>query len=161
MGVKNSRWPLAPEERFWRYVNKTTPDLCWEWQGPRNHAGYGILKLGQQTWLATRLLWTWMNGPIVEGMCVLHHCDNPACVNPAHLWLGTRADNNADKYHKGRHRVGIGERARQAKLTASAVKWIREAYQGGMSQTAIAQHLGVNQTSISRVVLRQTWRHIP
>jgi hypothetical protein len=77
---------------------------CWEWTGTRNQKGYGQIASGGCKGMAHRIAWTLANGPIPDGLCVLHRCDNPPCINPAHLWLGTVADNNLDKKIKGRGR---------------------------------------------------------
>lgn len=160
MGVRTKRWPQTPRERVWSKVKIAKPEQCWEWQGRRNRTGYGTTKVGERHWLVHRLVWTWTRGELSEGQCVLHACDNPACVNPSHLWLGTRADNNADKLRKGRHRVAVGERQHCSKLTAAKVRWARESYSRGVTQTEIAKRLGVHQGSISKIVLRLTWKHI-
>jgi len=73
-----------------------------EWSGSRGRDGYGSIHVGPQTILTHRLAWELAHGPIPDGLCVLHHCDNPPCCNPAHLWLGTPADNAADRDAKGR-----------------------------------------------------------
>lgn len=85
-----------------RWVHRT--DYCWEWIGLKNETGYGTLTVRQQRWLAHRLSWTLHRGPIPNGLCVLHKCDFPPCVNPDHLFLGTRTDNHADMIRKGRNK---------------------------------------------------------
>jgi hypothetical protein len=87
-------------ERFWRKVRKT--DGCWEWTASFRGLGYGQIKVNQKMLYAHRVSWEMANGPIPDGLCVLHHCDNPPCVNPDHLFLGTQADNMRDKVRKNR-----------------------------------------------------------
>lgn len=88
--------PLA--DRFWSKVDRSAD--CWLWTGARTPTGYGALH-GQER-LAPRMAWTLSVGPIPMGLQVLHRCDNPPCVNPDHLWLGTQQDNMADMIAKGR-----------------------------------------------------------
>ena len=88
-------------ERFFEKVEKT--EKCWGWLAGTNKDGYGKFKMRGKTLQAHRLSWVIHNGIIPEGMCVLHHCDNPPCVNPAHLFLGTILDNNRDRDAKGRN----------------------------------------------------------
>lgn len=91
----------SDDERFEANVRRT--ETCWEWTGTRNDYGYGMFSVGGVARRAHRLAWERANAAEVpEGMCVLHRCDNPPCVNPDHLWLGTRGDNNRDCAAKGR-----------------------------------------------------------
>ena len=91
------------EKRFWEKVQKTL-DGCWNWCGAKSTAGYGYLRIEKHGVLAHRIAWELTHRDIPEGMCVLHHCDNPACVNPDHLFLGNQQDNTQDMIAKGRER---------------------------------------------------------
>lgn len=98
------RFAAAPlEERFWRRVKKT--DGCWEWTGGLLSSGYGACFVGAYSTGAHRVSWELANGPIPDGLWVLHHCDNRPCVRPDHLFLGTVLDNNRDAIAKGRRRL--------------------------------------------------------
>ena len=96
-------WRTNTPEKFWRRIEITGPDDCWGWQGTTNAYGHGRLTYENTWWVASRLAWALTNGPIPDGLCVLHRCDNPPCCNPAHLFLGTRADNTTDMMTKGRN----------------------------------------------------------
>jgi hypothetical protein len=97
----------------------------------------------------------------MEGMDVCHSCDNPACINVDHLWLGTRSDNMQDMMAKGRGRKATGSRNVSTKLTEYAVLWIRSYYQMGThNQVELAEMFGVTQVNTSSIVRRETWRHV-
>ncbi len=158
---------LTPQdaERFWSKVDKSAgPDSCWEWQGTLVGAepSYGSFYFGGGKQRAHRVAHTLANGPIPEGMWVLHHCDNPPCCNPAHLFLGTDADNLRDSFAKGRQptRV-IGGRHGLARLTEADVRQIRKLYAaGGVSHRELARRFGVGATTVARVINGTTWTHV-
>ena|SRR5215475_4242906 len=83
---------------------------CWEWNGYRHYKGCGYLQYKQKVWRAPRFIWTQLHGPIPKGQSVLHKCDNPPCINPDHLWLGTQSENLHDAFVKGRLEVPLGAR---------------------------------------------------
>jgi hypothetical protein len=145
------------EERFWEKVDKRGPDECWEWTASTNNWGYGQIVDRGGPRGAHRVSWEFHNGVIPEHddnevICVLHKCDNRRCINPNHLFLGTRADNSADMMNKGRS---------SGKLCESAVKQIRKYYAaGGCSQKWLALVYGVGQTQISNIVNRKQWNFI-
>lgn len=102
--------PNTPE-LFWGTVDRSSPNGCWPTSLPKDKGGYGRLTIFRRPWLAHRLAYVLAKGPIPDGLCVLHNCptgDNPACCNPAHLWLGTNAQNIADRDAKGRTATGEG-----------------------------------------------------
>ena len=157
------------EERFWEKVDKS-PGLgpngeCWFWRGVTAGAGYGVIGLGSRKLgkeYAHRVIWVLMNGPIPEGLFVLHTCDEPLCVNPKHLWLGTPKDNVRDMLKKGRGRAGgpPGEKHGMSKLTDEKVRWLRWFYEDGWSQDQIANMLGVSQNTVSRAIRSECWKHV-
>jgi predicted XRE-type DNA-binding protein len=147
-------------ERFWSKIDKSSgPDACWEWQKGKTSDGYGEARANKRTVYAHRLAYELSKGEIAPGLHVCHHCDNPACCNPRHLFLGTNRENHEDMARKGRST--LGERNAQAKLTAEDVRHIRELYaEGNLSQRAIAEMFGVRDPAICRIVTRKRWPHI-
>lgn len=145
---------------FWGRVQKS--DGCWEWQGRRDHGGYGRFDVGprgaNKPLLAHRISWEMANGPIADGLHVCHKCDNPPCVNPAHLFLGTNADNVADAVRKRRHT--FGETKHFAKLTEADVLSIRARRASGEELQHIANDHGVTASTVSNIALRKSWRHL-
>lgn len=139
---------------------------CWEWGGSRTVGGYAIVHNGRRQMYAHRLSYEIHNGPIPDGLWVLHRCDNPPCTNPAHLFAGTAADNALDREQKGRGARNIpptkrGSANYRAKLTESDVVKIRQAYaSGGIFQKALANQFGVDQSIISEIITRKRWAHV-
>lgn len=144
-------------QRFWSRVKIGAPDECWEWQGNFTNMGYGRYS---QT-LAHRLSYEIANGPLGDKI-VCHKCDNPACVNPHHLFSGTYADNSRDREAKGRggDRAKHGAENGLAKLNDDAVRDIRMRFANGEQQSALAREYGVYPTAIHMIVRRLTWKHV-
>jgi len=148
------------QRAFARHVTPGAPDECWAWHGWTDSGyGYGRVKAHGASWQAHRLSWTVHHGPIPDGLCVCHTCDNPICVNPAHLFLGTQADNVADMIHKGRRVNLVGEKNGKSKLTWDDVCEIRRLYATGeCSQPALGRQFGVCHSTIGRIVRGEYWR---
>ena len=150
------------EQRFWAKVNRRGVDECWSWMGARAR-GYGHLWALGRVMCATHVALMVVDGvDVPSGMIVCHTCDNPACVNPAHLELGTHADNSADKISKGRDRYAPdrGESSVHAKLTEAQVHEMRCAYrrrQRGYGTTFLARRYGVSPCEVLRIVRGERW----
>jgi len=119
--------------------------------------GYGVRYVGRRSILAHREAWENEHGPIPAGLCVLHRCDNRRCVNVEHLFLGTRADNAADRHAKGRD--ARGEHNGRARLTVDTIRAIRAELAVGVRQAEIAQEYGISQQHVSDIKLKRRWAH--
>lgn len=142
-----------------RFLSKTKKELngCWTWTASKSgSAGYGGFYFKGTKHYAHRVSWELHNGKIPNGMYVLHKCDNPSCVNPSHLFLGTQSDNINDSYAKGRHPSGVGKRS----LSLNRVEEIRERLKNGESQTSIGTDLSVNVQVIWQVAQGITYKNI-
>jgi len=148
--------PLA--DRFWPKVQRG--DGCWLWMGYRQKSGHGRIGVaGNRVESTSRVAWQLTYGPIPEGMEVCHKCDNPPCVRPDHLFVGTHADNMADCVAKGRHSATDG-RHHNARLNADSVREIRRLRAAGVSGKEVATLFGVAETTVSQVFHRHLWPHI-
>ena len=150
------------EERFWAKVDKRDETGCWNWTASR-YKGYGKLMVAGKTVYAHRTAWELLVGPIPAGMHVLHApnvCHNRKCVNPAHLRLGTNAENVADRKKDGTQNYTQGEKHGMAKLNEVMVADIRGFYaKGDVTQKEIARAYGVEQSQISDIVRGKSWAH--
>ena len=121
--------------------------------------GYGHLTYRRKYWLAHRLAWTLKNGEIPAGMCVCHKCDNRACCNTDHMFLGSHSDNMADMKQKGRRlNINIGELNGRAKISHACAQEIRALYAKGEKQKTLAARFGIGQSMISCIVRGTNWR---
>lgn len=148
---------------YWKHVDKRGPNECWNWTGARygTNSAYGQFSIDKVRTGAHRASWILHNGPVAEGLDVCHTCDNPLCVNPAHLWLGTAKDNMHDKINKGRHNMRKGEDVHTAKLTEADVYKVWELRDKGLSMNTLAKRFGVSQHAILKICNGKSWRHLP
>ncbi len=145
------------EDRFFSKV-VAGPNNCWVWAARRNEDGYGQFWFDGSMGRAHRFSWSLHNGmEIPEGLQVMHSCDNPPCVNPDHLSLGTNVENQADSYRKGRGNNPKGEAHGCAKLTAEQVFEIQSMDRTHRSQRSIAVQFGVSQKTIWRILNGKGW----
>lgn len=148
-GQRKSRADLSIVDRFWSKVQRESAQECWPWRGARTRHGYGMLALGQRganPVYAHRLSWELASGPIDGKRHVLHACDRPWCVNPAHLFLGSHLDNMRDAATKGRLSV---PRPRRQKVSDEQLEQIRALARAGVRQADLARNFGVSETFIS------------
>lgn len=153
------RRPLS--ERFWEKVERA--EGCWLWMGAHGLHGHGQIYIGSVTNLtsAHRISWLLHHGPIPDGLSVLHRCDNPPCVNPEHLFLGTQKDNMQDAIEKGRFKFLAPRRGpsnNKAKLTWTQVADIRSAYIGGVTLSQLSRDYSMARATLRRIVRGDGWR---
>ena len=162
--------PLSVRDvvRFWSKVDRSGgPEACWPWTSARTAGGYGVMSIRQVVFFAHRLAVFLATASDPGEHHVLHACDNPRCVNPAHLSLGTHDDNMADASVRGRFPIGprasalrCGERNGQAKLTERAVLDVRRRAAAGEPYTEIAKRFAVSGDAIGLCVRGRTWKHV-
>jgi hypothetical protein len=155
------------QKLFWEKVNKTSG--CWLWTGAFTEKGYGVAWDGKRTQKAHRVSYMLKHGRMPT-QCVLHKCDVPNCVNPDHLFVGTRLENNRDMIQKGRRVVGgthsrdgykVGEEHSGSRLTEGDIKSIREEYASGTtSYSRLSAAYGLSIGHTYRIVNRKAWKHV-
>lgn len=154
--------------RFWANVNRGgpipdhRPELgpCWVWTASRKKFGYGRFVIRGRQWIASRVSWEITFGPIPAGRHVLHRCDNPPCIRPAHLFLGTNADNIADREAKGRTKTVRGSESGMAKLTEGQVARIKERYTNGATIPELARDYAVSGGLVGMIIAGRIWQHV-
>lgn len=154
---------IDDQERFWSKVDRGGPDECWEWTAVRHPSGYGKIKVNGKFEYAHRVAWALENNPPGDDF-TLHKCDNPPCVNPAHLYLGDKSDNMRDLWERGDPPIPTppetpsGTDNPAAKLNYNLAEEIRERYESeSISQAELGQKYGVCQQTVGRVVRGEEW----
>lgn len=151
---RRSKW----QSRFWSNVEKSETG-CWLWTAGRRDGRYGQFCKHRRGQPAHRVAYEIANGPVPVGMWVLHHCDNPPCVRPDHLFLGKHKDNMKDRHEKGRY--AVGEAHHDAVLTEESVRAIRSEYRtGSTTYLALGKKFGISKSVVGAVIRRDTWKHI-
>lgn len=161
-GSKN-RNPKRLWDRFWAKVDKKSPDECWEWLAYIHPSGYGTIMINKKMRFAHRISWVLSGKLLPSSLCVLHKCDNRKCVNPNHLFLGTKQDNAIDMVIKGRGKLpdNRGENHGMSKLTSLDVLLIRSEFDKGiLNMTELGNLFGVDRRTIGKIVHRESWRHV-
>ena len=130
---------------------------CWEWRGARDNTGYGKFMADGKRYYAHRYSYMHNVGKIKRGMYVLHKCDNPPCIRPSHLYIGTKKQNTQDAVRRGR--IAHGSRCPQSKFTKDDVDMIRAIYKGGKTtQQEIADEYGVSRPTITNIINNKNWK---
>jgi hypothetical protein len=166
-GESRGKFRKRTEAEVWAMIEEDTMPVpecgCHIWMGAVTKSGYGTVMINRRRHYMHRLIYQKTKGRIPDGMNVCHACDIPSCINPDHLWLGTFRENHEDKTRKGRARGGVmqGMNHKMAKLTDEKVREIRARYAAReVTQVKLAEEYGVNQPTISAIVLRHMWKHI-
>lgn len=148
---------------YWGRVDMTNRTLCWNWTGfIDKRKGYGLAWVDGRRIRTHRVaMMLHLNGPIPDGLHVCHRCDNPACCNPAHLFLGTNDDNIKDRVVKGRSARNYGEKSKTNKLTSDAVKELLWARVGGAGFRELAARYGLDKKTVGMICRGENWPHIP
>lgn len=147
-------------ERFWEKVEIGASDECWEWQRATSDYGYGRFKIGDRTRYAHRVAYRMLIGPIPGGRQINHHCHNPPCVNPDHLYLGTQEQNNRDCQLAERHNAPAGTDFSHG-FDADTVREIRTRYErDDVTYADLAEQYDVMEETIGQIIRRDTYKDI-
>lgn len=145
-------------EKFWSLVDKKGDTVCWRWLGATRSRGYGQFRYKGEVFYSHRVAWELANSQeIPEGLVVRHACDNPICVNPSHLLIGTQKDNTRDIYERGRDRHPRGSDAGRSVLSEDDVWEIRRLRQSGVAVSSIASRFGVHIQSVWGILSGRSW----
>ncbi len=155
----SNRFDTTIARRFYSKVEAPSLFECWIWKGSvRTHYGEILFRGHKES--AHRVAWILQNGEIPDGMCVLHRCDNPLCVNPSHLFLGTQRENMLDKVAKGRANTPKGVSSKLSKLCDDDVREIRQLIDAGYTHRYIGQMFGISNVAVSYIRHKRTWKHV-
>lgn len=155
-----------PIKKIYQKVKIDLITGCHNWLGSRNKKGYGTINMfsahfpKKKIYLAHRFMWDYVNGPIPDGMYVLHTCDNRCCVNPSHLYIGTQLENMADMYVRGRANKAKGETHFRSVLDTPQVIQIKTLIKNGLKPMAISRRLDVKRHLILDIRRGRTWSHV-
>jgi len=158
--VGRAAWMRKAEKAFRGHTKPGPRSECWPWTGNNDSRGYGLVRVQRRLWRAHRVSWILHHGPIPEGLFVLHACDNPTCVNPSHLMLGTARANAMDAARKGRMKGAtvVGEQNGRAKLCEEDVRAMRD--NPGRRYCDIAREFGISLSTAWNAKNGKTWRHL-
>ena len=154
--------PFTPEEARDAFMSRFSiePGGCWVWTGCRTGNGYGAFKINQRQVGAHQFAYLLFRGPLPQGYMVCHHCDNPLCVNPQHLFLGTQLDNVRDMFSKGRQPIRKGSASYSILKEAQVLEIRKLAEVPGIKRSELAKAFGVTPATIGSVIRRSNWKHI-
>ena len=157
---------LTIEDRFWSKVDKGSADGCWEWTGNKHKFGYGTISIDGRPRATHRVSWEIHNGNIPEGTgyhgtCICHKCDNPSCVRPEHLFLGSVQENNNDMVKKGRRSSQKGANNPRSKINSTQARVIRRhANRNLMTHKEIGSIFSISSSSVAGIKSLRRWAHV-
>lgn len=154
------RREMFDADDFWKRVHHDAEDRCWYWAGGHKEAGYGTYYANGRSNAAHRVAYALHAGALAPGMTVRHKCDNPPCVNPNHLVAGTQTQNVQDRDERSRRQAPRGVRNGHSKVNDDRVREIVTAVALGESQVAVARRLGIEKSTVGKIVRGQSWVHV-